>query len=547
MSAVERVPVLIAGGGLVGLSAALFLRYHGVEAMLVERRDRAAVLPRSRGVHTRTVEMFRQIGIEGLVQDAAASALKMGAFGGARRGATLLDSEPLEIRRGGGNRAQMTGAMDASPSRFCFCPQVLLEPVLAGLARERGGDLRSGAELTDLVTDDDGITATIRQAATGQVATVRADYLIAADGAASTVRRILGIGAWTLPPTHHYLNLYVHADLTALVTGRTFSQCEFANDTVRGLIASKNNTDEWSFHVEYDPAAQSITDYTDQRCARLVRAAIGPADVEVELLARSAWDTRVQVADAYRAGRAFLAGDAAHQHAPWGGFGANTGIADAHNLAWKLACVLAGTAGPALLDTYQAERRPRAVLAGEQARLRTDFLARYGVRTPDNASDVDRQVDSGAIMTRYRYVSAAVQPGPPGADDRPPGGGWVDRLGAQPGTRLPHAWTDAGEKVSTLDLCGPGFALLTTGDATPWRRAAAAARSQTGLPVEVHEIDPGTGAAADGMTWPERTALPPEGALLVRPDAHVAARSDHNLTPATLQPVLNAVTAHPAA
>jgi putative polyketide hydroxylase len=546
MGTAERVPVLIAGGGLVGLSAALFLRYHGAATVLAERRDRPAVLPRSRGVHTRTVEMFRQIGIEDRVQDAAASALKMGAFGGARRGATLLDSQSLEIRRGGGDRTRLTGAMDASPSRFCFCPQVLLEPVLAGLARERGADLRFGAGITDLTADDDGVTATITRAATGQATTVRADYLIAADGAASTVRRVLGIGAWTLPPTHHYLNLYVHADLTALVTGRTFSQCEIANGTVRALIASKNNTDEWSFHVEYDPARETAADYTEQRCADLVRAAIGTPDVEVKLLSQSAWDTRVQVADAYRAGRVFLAGDAAHQHAPWGGFGANTGIADAHNLAWKLAGVLAGSAGPALLDTYQAERRPRAVLAAEQARLRTDFLARYGVRTPDNARDVDRQVDSGAIMTRYRYVSAAVLPGPAREDPGPAGGGWVDRLGAQPGTRLPHAWTDAGQQVSTLDLCGPGFTLITD-NAAAWIPAVRAARSQPGAHLAVHEVDPGIRAASDGPTWGESTGLTPGGALLVRPDAHVAARSDAGLTPATLPAVLRALTAHAAA
>lgn len=477
MGTAERVPVLIAGGGLVGLSAALFLRYHGVETVLAERRDRPAVLPRSRGVQTRTVEMFRQIGIEDRVQDAAASALKMGAFGGARRGATLLDSQPLEIRRGGGNQARMTGGMDASPSRFCFCPQVLLEPVLAGLARERGGDLRFGAELTDLTADDDGVTATIARAA-----------------------------------------------------------------TVRGLIASKNNTDEWSFHVEYDPVRESAADYTEQRCVDLVRAAIGTADVEVKLLSRSAWDTRVQVADAYRAGRVFLAGDAAHQHAPWGGFGANTGIADAHNLTWKLAGVLAGRAGPALLDTYQAERRPRAVLAGEQARLRTDFLARYGVRTPDNAGDVDRQVDSGAIMTRYRYVSAAVLPGPAGEDPA----SWVDRLGAQPGTRLPHAWTDAGQQVSTLDLCGPGFALLITGNAARWYPAVRAARSQAGAHLAVHEVDPGIRAANDGPTWGESTGLTAGGALLVRPDAHVAARSDAGLAPATLPAVLRTLTGQAA-
>jgi putative polyketide hydroxylase len=482
----ERTPVLIVGGGLVGLSAALFLQYHGVGFTLVERRDHASVLPRSRGVHMRTVEMFRQIGIEDRVQAAGASAVKMGAFGGARIGSTMLSSEALQI---GGPRGIL--GSDASPSRFCFCPQVLLEPVLADIVRERGGDLRFGAELTDFRQDDEGVSA----------GPIRADYLIAADGGGSSIRRELGIGSWTLPPTHPYLNLFFRADLTDLVRDRTFSQCEIANETVRGVMVSMNNTDQWSFHLEYDPARGVPED-----CEELIRAAIGVPDIPVTLLASSAWDTGVHVADEYRRGRVFLAGDAAHQHAPWGGFGANAGIADVHNLSWKLASVLAGHAGPALLDTYQPERRPQAVLAAEQARLRTDFLARYGV------ANTSGQVDSGAVMTRYCYVSAAS----PGESDR------VDHLEGQVGTRVPHAWVADG--VSTLDLCGPGFALLVTADVAAWRAAASKVR---GVDVAVHEIGP--------------DLLPSGGAMLVRPDQHVVARSDQGLHPDTLLPVLESI------
>jgi putative polyketide hydroxylase len=527
----RRTSVLISGGGLVGLSAALFLRYHGVDAVLVERRARASALPRSRGVHTRTVELFRQIGLEQRVQQAAESALKMGAFGGARQGTTLLDATPLDIGGPGGG----PGGGDASPSHFCFCPQVLLEPVLTEAARERGCDVRLGTELTGFTQDADGVTATVAELAMGTTVTVRADYLIAADGGMSPVREALGISGWTLEPTHHYLNLFVSADLTDLVAGRTFSQCDVANDAVRCLILSKNNTDEWSFHVEYDPARESVDDYPEQRCAELVRAAIG-ADVDVKLLARSAWDTGVRVADDYARGRVFLAGDAAHQHAPWGGFGANTGIADAHNLAWKLAAVLAGRAAPALLDTYQPERRPRAVLAANQARLRTGFLARYGVRTPENAQDVDCQLDSGAIMMRYRYESPAVA-GDEAAGDR------VAALRGQEGTRVPHAWLDVdGRHISTLDLCGPGFAILANSDAARWRPAAAAASAATGLGITVRQIDPSAGQAEAGVSWPEQTGLPGDGALLVRPDGHVAARSDGELSPDTLAAVLRAIT-----
>jgi 2-polyprenyl-6-methoxyphenol hydroxylase-like FAD-dependent oxidoreductase len=535
MAQPERIPVLIVGGGLVGLSAALFLQYHRVPFVLVERRDGPSVLPRSRGVHVRTVELYRQIGIEDRVQEAAASALKMGAFGGARRGATLLDSEAIDIGAlvPGAARSRMTGAADASPSRFCFCPQVLLEPVLAGIARERGGDLRFGVELGDFQRDGEGTTATVRDRESGRSGTIRADYVIAADGGASGIRKALGSATWTLPPTHHYLNLFVRADLTEYVAGRTFSQCEFANEAVRGLVLSKNNTDEWSFHIEYDPARESIDDYPEQRCAGLVRAAAGVPDLPVTLLARSVWDTGVSVAQDYRSGRVFLAGDAAHQHAPWGGFGANTGIADVHNLAWKLASVLAGQATPALLDTYRAERRPRAVLAAEQARLRTDFLARYGVRTPGNARDVDGQLDSGVIMTRYRYVSQAVLPDQAGPD-------WVDRLAAQAGTRLPHVWLDAGgSQVSTLDLCGPGFTLLATANAARWRAAAETARAGTGLGIAVREIGPAAELADPGGSWLEQAALPAGGAVLLRPDQHVAARSDAGLDPDTLSAIVS--------
>lgn len=484
-----RTSVLIVGGGLVGLSAALFLQYHGVDFVLVERRGGASVLPRSRGVHTRTVEFYRQIGIEDRVQAVAATALKAGAFGGARHGRSLIESEALDLSSL--HKKGMGG--DPSPSGFCFCPQVLLEPVLAEIARERGGDLRFGTELTAFSALADTVTATIG----GEE--LEADYLIAADGAGSPVRTELGIGGWTLPPTHKYLNVFVHADLTELVTGRTFSQCDVANDRMSGIILAKNNTDEWSFHLEYD-------DTPPEHPLPQVHAAIGRDDIDIDVLASSTWDTRVHVADEYRRGPVFLAGDAAHQHAPWGGYGANTGIADVHNLAWKLAMVLNGRAASELLDTYQPERRPRAVLAAQQARLRTDFFGRYGIETEDNAADIAEQIDTGAIMTRYDYT----------------GDGYVGELTGQVGTRLPHVELSDGR--SSLDLCGPGFVVLAGPDAPDY-----------GELVPVQRIGKGTELGSD---WLDRIGLPADGAVLVRPDQHIAARSDDGLSPATLRTYL---------
>ena len=539
----ERTPVLVVGGGLVGLSAALFLHYHGIDFVLVERRNGPTMLPRSRGVHTRTVEMFRQIGIEDRLQRVGTPAARLNMYGGGRRGSTVIDSVPLYTRTGRrpeieARARNMMSMTDASPSRFCACSQALLEPILADISRERGGDLRFGSELADFTQDDGGVSAVVTDVATGQSTAVKADYLIAADGGGSRVRRALNVADWTLPPTHHYLNLFFRADLTDLVRRvRIFPQCEIVNETVRGIMAPSNNG--WTFHLEYDPAWESIDDYPDQRCTDLIGTAIGVPDIAVTLLARGAWDTGVRVADDYRRGRVFLAGDAAHQHAPWGGFGANTGIADAHNLAWKLASVIKGNATPTLLDTYQPERRPRAVLACEQARLRTDFMARYGVRTAENASSLERQLDGGAVMTRYRYMSQAV------VTDQASGGDWVDHLAGQPGTRLPHVWLNAnGQQVSTLDLCGPGFVLLVTEDAAGWRSAAETVRGRTGQDVVVHEIGPDSELADPEGNWPEQVALPTGGAILVRPDQHVAARSDQGLSPDILLPALRSLQGH---
>lgn len=525
MTSAQHVPVLIVGGGLVGLSAALFLEYHGVPYVLLERRTKPSVLPRARGLHTRTSELFRQVGVEDRIRQVAATALQAGSFGGAGRGASLLTAEPLDL----GNLRAALAAADPSPSQFCFLPQVLLEPVLAAQARERGGDLRFGVELVEFGADDAGVTASIRDES-GRGSVIRADYLIAADGAGSPIRRTLGIEGWEVPPTHHYINVFARTDLTGVLGGRTFSQCEIVNDAVRGLVVSKNNTDEWSFHLEYDPTRETAADYPDQRCAELVRAAIGVPDIAVEVLARSAWDTGSFVADEYRRGRVFLVGDAAHRHAPWGGYGGNTGVADAHNLAWKLAAVLSGTGAPALLDTYQVERWARAIVGAEQADLGADFDTRYGIETPDNAELLARRLDTGAVMSRFRYSSSAVLGKAARCVE------WVephvDRLSGQVGTRLPHRWIDAEQTTSTLDLCGPGYAILVAGSSAAWRDAAGKAQRDTGIEIAVHGL----------VAWGECTGLPEGGALLVRPDGYVAGRSDEGLDPASLTGQLRSLT-----
>ncbi len=482
--ALQETSVLVVGGGLVGLMTALFLQHHGVPCVLVERSQAVSPLPRARGWAVRSMELFRQIGLQGDIEDAARTAWETGAFGGARRGRTMLSSEALEIP----DTAVMTGD-DPSPCKMAACPQTLVEPILRHALEERGGDARFGCELLGFAHDRDGVGATVRDAG-GRERTLRAAYLVAADGSRGMVRRQLGIGRQGSVAAQHYLNIYFEADLTEAVRGRTFSQCEVANDTVRGLFLSMNNTTKWSFHLLHDPELDHPEQWSEAMVADAVRAAVGD-DLPLSIRHHGTWTAAARVAESYRNGRVFLVGDAAHIMPPWGGLNGNTGIADAHNLAWKLAQVLHGDAPPELLDGYEAERRPVALRNAEQAELRSDFELRFGIRTAANAAAFNRLRDGGELLMRYRY----------GLDDT------VDSLRCQAGTRFPHAWIEqGGRRRSTLDLFGVGPVAIG---------GVAAAGSILRAGADFDFLD-------RGVTWRTLTGQEDDAIIRVRPDGVVA-------------------------
>ena len=288
-----QTAVLVVGGGLVGLSAGLFLQHLDVPFILVEKSERGSVLPRSRGIHVRTMELFRQVGVEDAVKAAAAAAWVQGTFGGARRGRTMLEAEPLDHKLG---LEQLVGG-DPSPCTFCACPQTLLEPVLRKPLEDRGGDVRFGTELVAFSQDEDRVFATVRNAC-GEETEIVADHLLAADGGRSVVRRRVGIGTTDTPALEHYVNLFFRADLAEAVKGRTFSQCAIANERVRGVMLSKNNATEWSFHLEYDPA---VGPPPDAELVGLVQAAIG-SEIPIEILHKTTWSTAVRIASHYPRG-----------------------------------------------------------------------------------------------------------------------------------------------------------------------------------------------------------------------------------------------------
>ncbi|GAA5137139.1 FAD-dependent monooxygenase [Pseudonocardia adelaidensis] len=480
--------MLIVGGGLVGLTAALVLRHHGLAVTLVERRTATSPQPKARRFHVRSMEVFRELGLAATVHDAARDLADHDRMAVGR---TLAEAERLPLRQPAG-----VDAPEVSPELPCLIAQDVLEPVLRAAARDVGADVRFGTALTGFEQDTDAVVADLGGRS------VRAAYVVAADGAHSGVRRRLGIGRSGRGPVGGpSVNVYFRADLADVVRGREFNLCQIEHPDAPGAIASVDGRLRWMF--------MTGGERTDRDWPTVLRTALGVPAPDLEVLSVLPWQAEMLVADRYSAGRVHLAGDAAHVMPPFAAMGANTGISDAHELGWRLAAVLRGAAAPALLDGYAAERRPAAWFAADQSARRT--LDLRGRTTPDPALAHPFVLVAGG----FQYTDGTLCR-PDGHDPEP-----VDRFApaGRVGTRVPHRWLDAARSRSTLDLGGPGWALLVAGDPRPWAATGA---------VPVHRLD------AD--------FLPTGTALLLRPDDIVAWRGTDVTAPGrVLQELL-----HPA-
>ncbi|MBB6418527.1 FAD-dependent oxidoreductase [Streptomyces sp. AK010] len=510
-------PVLIVGGSLVGLSTALFLARHGVRCTLVERHPGTSIHPRAVGYYPRTGELLRQAGVE----DAAVREASGFATHRTRAGVTSLAGDVLF------SKEELEGDDDLgglTPSRLMLLPQDRLEPLLRARAAELGADLRFGTELLSFAEDPEGVTAVLGDD-TG-TRTFRSSYLAACDGPRSTVREALKVPRQGRGVLSHHVSIAFGADLGPVLGDRRYSVVHVKNPQVTGILVHDDTLTGGTLIVGYRPEdGESLEDFTDDRCAELVAAAVGAAGVEVTIRSRFPWDMAEQVAESFVHGRVLLAGDAAHVVPPTGGYGANTGIADAHNLAWKLALVVAGVAGPGLVETYNAERRPVAVYTAEQGSLQ--LALRSGTATPEQQAAV---ADAVTVTSGQAYRSTAVVGEPDGADL--PVASDPRALRGEPGTRAPYVpLSRDGVPVSTLDLFGRDFVLLTGENGREWLSAAASASAGLGLKLTARRVVRGTGGGAGTLadpdgTWSERYGgLRPEGAVLVRPDGVVAWRS----------------------
>lgn len=552
--------VLIVGSGPAGASAALFLSTLGIPNIMITKYRWTANTPRAHITNQRTMEIFRDVGIEDQV---LAEATPHEMIGDTVFCASLAGEEIGRILTWGNHPARHADYELASPSLNCDIPQTHLEPILVRNATMRGTQARFSAEYLSHTQHPDHVDVQVLDRLTGRELTIRAKYLIGADGARSKVAADIDLPMVGDMDIAGSMNITFTADLETLVGHRpsvlywVIQPGSNIGGIGAGLVRMVRPWNEWLIVWGFD-IAQGPPEVTEADALQIVRNLIGDPDLEATITGISLWGNNEQYASRLQSGRVFCAGDAVHKHPPSNGLGSNTSIQDSYNLAWKIAAVLRGEAGEDLLETYSAERAPvaeqivtRANKSGREFAQLFDALGLTPDQTEEEMNEAiaarkDATADGAAVRTKVReamevknyefnahgvelgqrYVSTAVV-----ADDRDPTENPRDpelyyQAGTDPGVRLPHAWVgNSREKLSTHDLAPyTRFTLITGTTGAGWEEAAQAAGQRLGVDIGTVVIGPDRDVTDLYFDWDRLRDVAEDGAILVRPDKHVAWR-----------------------
>jgi 2,4-dichlorophenol 6-monooxygenase len=554
-----EIPVLIVGAGPAGLTLALALARYGVPALTVEKHPSTAHTPRAHIINQRTVEIFRALGISKKFHEVA---IPQSAMTNNLWYTTLADPEVARSETWGGGPERAGEYFLASPEPMANCAQTVLEPLLLAAARDAGADIEFQTEFVELRQDGEGVTSVIRERVSGETRRVRSRYVIGSDGARSRVLSEVGLTVQGPDDLGRAANIWFRADLSRFFEHRpgvlswNVMPGPLLPLRLGTLICHKRYT-EFVLAFMFDPDETALVELTEDDLLQRIRAAVGE-DIDAEILGLAGWQVRAQVADRYSSGNVLCMGDAVHRHPPTNGLGLNMSVADAHNLAWKLAFVLDGRAGERLLASYSDERQPvgaagvkRAITSLREAAAvdaalglepnqstEDGWKALNVLYEPGVAGEERRRALREAIeLSNYQFNAHGIELGyvytsdviaqeatPAPQPERDPVLYYTPTT--RPGARVPHARLERdGQPLSSLDLVDPkGFTLLTGVGGHSWQTSAEQIAERVRTPITVHVIGERGGLYDPYGDWANRCEVDTTGAVLVRPDGHVVWR-----------------------
>jgi 2,4-dichlorophenol 6-monooxygenase len=556
-----QTDVLVVGSGPAGGAAALCLATLGIPNIMITKYRWTANTPRAHITNQRAMEIFRDLGIEDQV---LADATPHELVGDTVFCTSIAGEEIGRIRTWGTHPAREADYQLASPCLICDIPQTYLEPILVKNATARGTQTRFSTEYLSHTQDDHGVNTTVRDRLTGAVYTIRAKYLIGADGARSLVAEHIGLPMAGAMDIAGSMNITFKADISRHVATRpsvlywVIQPGSNVGGIGAGLVRMIRPWNEWLIVWGYD-ITQPPPDVDEKAATQIVRNLLGMPDLEVEITGTSLWGNNEMYATHLHKQRVFCAGDAIHRHPPSNGLGSNTSVQDSYNLAWKLAAVLRGQAGPALLQTYTAERAPVAkqivTRANQSSREFVQFFEVLGLTEAETEDEMKEQIEERKANTprgaakraalveamelkNYEFNAHGVELGQFYESAAIVTDGSVKPVPARdpelyyqpstvPGSPLPHAWVgDAARKRSTRDLAPyTRFTLITGIAGEAWAAAAAKVAEDLQLPLETVIIGPGREVTDIYYDWARIREVEEDGVLLVRPDKHIGWRS----------------------